>query len=136
GGGEDELRGGGETAGARGELGRSAAVLGHALVALALLLVRVDVERQRLAGGVAPDLLEPVRRAGAHGVRSEPDADARAPERLELREVLGYRALSHTLEATTPVRSEQQHELDAGVARRHGRGTGLVEAEVVELPDC
>ena len=58
---------------ASSSIGRQA-VLGEALLDLARLLVGVDVERQRLALGVASELLQPVARAGAHGVGGDPDA--------------------------------------------------------------
>ena len=65
-----------EAAGTGEQLDRPAAVLGQALLDLARLLARVDVERQPLGRRVAPELLEPVARAGADGVGGEPDPDA------------------------------------------------------------
>ena len=78
-----------EAAGVGQQLDRAAAVLGQALLDLARLLVGVDVERQRLVRRVAPELLEPVARAGANGVGGEPDPDSFVAQRLELAEVLG-----------------------------------------------
>src|SRR4029453_5510472 len=56
-----------ETARVREQLDRPQAVLVQALLDLARLLVRVDVQRQRLGRGVAAGLLEPGARTGANG---------------------------------------------------------------------
>ena len=82
-----------EAAGAGQELDRADAVLLEALVDFARLLVRVDVEGQRVLAGVAADLLEPVGWAGANGVGGKADLDAALPEPLDLVQVLGNRRL-------------------------------------------
>ena len=107
----------------------------QALLDLARLLVGVDVERQPLTLGIAPDLLEPVARAGAHGVGGDSDRDTRVSERLDLREVRGDGRLSHPLEAAALVRDVEQDDLDTRFGRRLGGGERLGRAEVVELPD-
>ena len=78
-----------EAAGAVEQLDRAAAVLGEALLDLPRLLVRMDVQRQTFGLRVAADLLEPVPRAGAHGVGGEADADAVGSQRFQLGEILG-----------------------------------------------
>ena len=117
------------------QLDGAEAVLGEALVDLARLLVGVDVERQRLAVGVASQLLQPVARAGAHGVGGDADRDPSAAKRFELTEVGGDGRLSHALEPTARVRREEAHERDPGLLGRLGRGEGRLGAEVVELAD-
>ena len=58
------------------QLDRPQAVLGEALLDLAPLLVGVDVQRQLVARGVAAELGQRRRRAGAHGVGGDTDADS------------------------------------------------------------
>jgi hypothetical protein len=58
-------------------------VLREALLDLPRLLVGVDVDREPLTLCVAADLLEPVGRAGAHGVGGQSDGAALA-QRLDL----------------------------------------------------
>jgi hypothetical protein len=81
------------------------AVLGEALLDLARLLVGVDVQRQTLRGCVAPDLLEPVRGARAHGVGGKPDGDAAAAQVLDLAQVLDDRLLPKARQPATAVRA-------------------------------
>ena len=57
---------------------------------LARLLVGVDVQRQLVLGGVAPELLEPVARAGTDGVGGDPDANPVGPQLLDLTEIRGH----------------------------------------------
>ena len=86
-----------ETAGARQQLDRAAAVLGEALLDLARLLARMHVQRQPLSFRVRADLLEPVARTGAHGVGGNADRDAVGAQRLDLGEVgatVGWRMRS------------------------------------------
>ena len=82
--GVDDRRARAEAAARVEQLDRAQPVLGEALLDLARLLVGVDVQRQLVLGGVAPELLEPVARAGADGVGGDADADPGAPQRLEL----------------------------------------------------
>ena len=88
-----------EATGAIEQLDRPAAVLCEALLDLARLLVGVNVQRQLLGERVAPELLEPVARAGADGVGGEADADPGGAERLELAQVVGRRLLAHARSA-------------------------------------
>ena len=111
----------GQAARAREELDRPTAVLGQALLDLLRLLVRVDVQWQLLRDGVPPDLLEPVGRAGAHGVGREPDAEARGAQRLDLSEVVAHRALAKAVEAASCVGDVEEHELDLGRSRQPRR---------------
>ena len=105
-----------EAAGAGEELDRAHAVLGDALLDLARLLVGVDVEREPLRGGVAPDLLEPVGGTGADGVGGKPDPHTAGAERLDLLEVGRGRLLAKAGEPPAGVGREQEHELDPGAS--------------------
>ena len=58
------------------QLDRADTVLGEALLDLPRLLVGVDVERRAPRGRVAAELLQPVARAGAHGVGGDADRDS------------------------------------------------------------
>ena len=124
-----------EAAGAFQQLDRPAAVLGQALLDLARLLARVDVQRETLGGRVASELLEPVARAGADGVGGEADSDAVLPQRLQLPEILGGRLLAHPRQAAARVGGEEEDEVDARVGGRFGGRARLLEPEVVELAD-
>src|SRR4029079_11564845 len=64
-----------EAPGGREQLDWPDAVLGEALLDLARLLARVDVEREALALRRLGGRLEPVARAGAHGVGGDAGAD-------------------------------------------------------------
>ena len=64
-----------EAPGSLEQLDRAQPVLGEALLDLARLLVGVDVQPQALRGRVASDLLQPVGRAGAHGVGGKADGN-------------------------------------------------------------
>jgi len=110
-------------------------VLGETLLDLAGLLVGVNVERHPLAGRVAADLLEPLHRAGAHGVGGDADGEALPAQSLDLVEKHMYGVLPEALDAASCVGDVQQHELDACLRRRVRRGTGLGGADVVELAD-
>src|SRR5581483_4311893 len=120
---------------ARKQLDRPEAMLGEALLDLARLLVRVHVQRELVRRGVPADLVEPVGRAGADGVGGEPHASARVAQRLDLTQVLGDRLLTESRQPSSPVSAEEQHLLDARLARRLDGGVRLREAEVVELAD-
>src|SRR5439155_25015546 len=115
------------------KLDRAEAVLGQALLDLAGLLVCVDVERQSVLVGIPAELLEPLARAGTHGVGGEADPDARVAELLEPAEILRHRVLPEAVDAAAAVGNVEEHELDAGLGRRLGSGVRLCEAEVVEL---
>ena len=116
-----------EAAGVGEQLDRAAAVLREALLDLARLLVGVDVERQPLARRVAADLLEPVARAGAHGVGGDADGDPGVAERLDLVEVGGDGRLAHPVEAAALVGDVEQHDRDPGVGGGLGGGERLGE---------
>src|SRR5438132_406228 len=92
-----------ETAAALEQLDRADAVLGEALLDLARLLVRVDVERQPLCDGVAAELLEPVRRARADGVGGDADADPALAQLLEAAQVLGDRVLAEAVDPAASI---------------------------------
>ena len=117
------------------ELDRPQSVLGEALLDLARLLVGVDVERRGLRLRVPPDLLEPVARAGAHGVGGDADRDPAVAKRLDLGEVRRDRRLSHPIEPTARIRDVQAGRSDPRLLGRLRRGEGGVEPEVVELAD-
>jgi len=110
-------------------------VLGDALLDLARLLVRVDVEDETAPFRIPADGLEPAAGTGADGVGGEADRDAALAEPLDLAEVVGRRRLAEAVEPTAPVRGVEEHERDPRCLRRLGRGHGLVEAEVMELAD-
>jgi hypothetical protein len=103
-----------EAAGLGEELDRPHSVLCQAFLDLLRLLVRVDVEDEALALCIGADLLEPVGRAGADGVRGDADAGARFPQLLDLLEVVGRRWLSEAFEAAARVGGEKEDELDTG----------------------
>ena len=124
-----------EAARLREQLDRPQPVLGNAFLDLARLLVGVHVQRQRLAGGVGAQLLEPLPRAGADGVGREPDSHSRRTHRLELLQVLGRRVLAEALQPAAPVGREQEDDLDPGLRRRLDRRVSLRQPQVVELPD-
>ena len=108
-------------------------MLGEALFDLLRLLVGVNVDGKLFALCVARDLPQPVGRARAHRMRSEPDRKARRAEALDLGEVGANRLLAEAGEATTSVRDVKQHKVDPGC---RGRLTGrecLGETEIVEL---
>jgi len=71
----DDGRAGAETAGVVQQLDRAQAGLGKALLDLARLLAGVHVQRQPVLVGVAPQLPEGVRGAGANGVGGDADRD-------------------------------------------------------------
>ncbi len=119
----------------REELDRPAAVLGKALLDLFRLLVRVNVQRQPICGGVAPDLLEPLGRAGADGVGGEPDADAGGAQGLDLLEVLPHRLLAEAVEAAACVGDVQHNELDSGRSGGSGGRMRFRNPDIVKLAD-
>ena len=94
------------------ELDRPHAVLGDALLDLARLFVRVDVQRQTVLVGVAAELDEPVARARTNGVGRDPDADAGVAELFEPAQVLGHRALPEASDAAARVRDVEEDERD------------------------
>ena len=124
-----------EAARACKQLDRAAAVLCQALLDLARLLVGVHVERERLGGGVAPDLLEPVGGAGANGVRSDSDAESRGPQGFDLGHVRRDRLLTKAGEPASRIGHVQEHELDARCRGGLRRSERFGDAEVVELSD-
>ena len=85
-----------------------------------------------LALGVAADLLEPVGRARADGVRGDADADPARAQPLDLVEVRSDGFLRERLDR---VRGVEEHELDPRFGGRLRGSEGGVEAEVVELAD-
>ena len=117
------------------ELDRPEAVLGEAIVDLAGLLVGVDVEDEALALGVAADLLEPVGRARADGVRGKADTRATGAERLHVAQVGRNGRLAEALDPAARVRDVEEDDRDSRVPRSVERGFGLRAADVVELAD-
>jgi CDP-diacylglycerol--glycerol-3-phosphate 3-phosphatidyltransferase len=117
------------------QLDRTDAVLLETLFDLARLLVRVDVQRESLSGGIATDLLEPVRRTRADGVGGEPDGDAPTAQVLDLPQVIGGRILAKARQPAAAVRGKQEDDLDPGLGRGLDRRQGLLETEIVELAD-
>jgi CDP-diacylglycerol--glycerol-3-phosphate 3-phosphatidyltransferase len=133
--GVDDRRSLAEAARAFQQLDGTETVLGEALLDLARLLVGVDMQRQLLRDCVAADLLQPVRRAGAHGVGGEPDTDVAAAQVLDLMQVVRHRVLPKAREAAAPVRGEQDDDPHTGLLGRLDRRERLGEAEVVKLAD-
>src|SRR5688500_14921982 len=131
----DHRRARAEAAGAAEELDRPHAVLGEALVHLARLLVRMDVEDETIPFRIAPDLLEPVGRAGAYRVGGKPDPHAVGAQRFDLAQVVRHRRLAQALAAAAPVRRVEEDEVDLCRRGRLDRCSRGLEAEVVELPD-
>jgi CDP-diacylglycerol--glycerol-3-phosphate 3-phosphatidyltransferase len=111
-------------------------VLGETLLDLSRLLVGVDVQRQLVLCGVAPELLEPVARARADGVGSDAHADSARPQLLDLTEIDGRRLLAEALDPAARVGDVEEDELDLGFRGCIGRGSRLLEPEVMELADC
>ena len=126
---------GAEAAGLGEQLDRAEPVLGDALLDLARLLAGVHVQRQFLARRVGAELLEPVARAGAHGVGGKPDPHAYRPYCLELHEVVSGRRLSKAVEPAAPVGGEQEHELDPSLGGSLDGSVRLGQPEVMELAD-
>src|SRR5439155_11345464 len=118
-----------------GQLDGAAPVLGNPLLGPPGLLVRVNVKREPVLLGVAPEPLEPVARAGPHGVGGDADADPRVAQLLEPAEVFVDRGLAEALDPASRVRRVEEHELDAGFDRGLCRGVCFAEPEVVELAD-
>src|SRR5258706_12943090 len=77
-----------EATASREELDRSHAVLGKALLDLARLFVRVDVQGQLVFRRVAAKRLQPVAGARPNGVGGNADADSRRAQLLEPTQVL------------------------------------------------
>ncbi len=124
-----------QATGAVEELDRPDAVLGDALLDLAGLLVGVHVKGKAFRRRVAPDLLQPVRRARPHGVRCEPDGDILCPQILDLAEVLHDGALPEAWKPAARVRGQEDDDADLSLRGGFGGSKGLRETEVVELPD-
>ncbi len=131
----DDRRARSETAARVEQLDRPQTVLGKALLDLARLLVRVDVQRQPVLRGVAAQLLEPRARAGADGVGGNPDPDPVSAQLLDLIDVRGHRVLPEALQAAARVGDVKEGELDSRLGRSLGRSMRLREPEVVELAD-
>ncbi len=95
----------------------------------------MDVERELRGSRVPAQLLEPVRGAGADGVRGDPDVDASRPERFETAQVVAHRVLPKALDSAARVGDVEEHELDPGLRGRFDDCVRDFEAEVVELSD-
>jgi len=91
------------------------------------------VQRQVVLCGVPAELRQSVRRARAHGVGGNANADALGAQSLELTEVLGHRLLAKPRDAAAEVARVEERQLDPGLGRSLGRSAGFVEAEVMEL---
>ena len=85
-------------------------------------------------GGVAAELLEPVRGTCAHGVGGDADGDPAAAQILQLADVLGRRILAKAGQAAACVGGEQQHDCYSSLRRRVDRCERFVEPEIVKLP--
>ena len=131
----DDGRARAEAAAGVEQLDRPQPVLGETLLDLARLLVGVDVQRQLVLGGVAPELLEPVAGTRTDGVGGDTDPDPAAPQLLELAEILGHRLLAEAVDPAARVRDVEQDELDSRLRRRLGRCPRRLQPEVVELSD-
>jgi glycoprotein endo-alpha-1,2-mannosidase len=129
----DDGRARAEAAAVREELDRAHAVLGHALLDLAWLLVGVNVERQLVLRRVAAELDEPLTWTGANRVRGHADTDPGSPQLLEPPQVLRDGRLAKAVEPTAGIGGVEEHELDPCVRRCSGGGVRLGEAEVMEL---
>ena len=117
------------------QLDRADAVLGEALLDLTRLLVRVHVQRQRLRCGVAADLLEPVRRTGAHGVGGDADCHPALTQILDLLQILRHGLLAEARQATARIGGEQNDDSNVRLFRSVDCRQRFVEAEIVELAD-
>ena len=85
--------------------------------------------------GVAGDLDEPVARARPNGVGRQPDTEPGGEQLLDILQVGRDRLLAKAIEAATPVRRVEHHELDAGGLCSLRRCVSLGQAEIVELSD-
>src|SRR5918996_3628459 len=117
----------------RQQLDRATPVLGETLLDLARLFVGVHVEQERLPLGVAPDLLQPVGRAGPYRVRRDANAATGFAQALDLAQVLPNRLLAETGKAAPRVRDVQEDELDPRRCAGLDCGLGLGKPEIVEL---
>jgi CDP-diacylglycerol--glycerol-3-phosphate 3-phosphatidyltransferase len=117
------------------KLDRTQAVLGETLLDLTRLFVGVDVERQRVLRGVAAELLEPVARARADGVRGDADAHSGRTQLLQLGQVRRDRRLAKAIDPAARVRDVEEDDVDPRLASSLDRCESLGEPEVVELPD-
>jgi CDP-diacylglycerol--glycerol-3-phosphate 3-phosphatidyltransferase len=122
-----------EAAGPGEKLDRAAPVLGPALLDLAGLFVRVDVERKSLCVCVVRNLLEPLGRTGPNGVGCHADPKTGRPEILDLREILLNRFLAEARKSTARIGDVEEDELDSGRLRRFSRGERLGVPKVMEL---
>jgi CDP-diacylglycerol--glycerol-3-phosphate 3-phosphatidyltransferase len=129
----DDRRARAEAAARVEQFDRPQPVLGLALLDLARLLVRMDVQRQLVLGGVGAELLEPVARTGADGVGGDADADSCSPQLLQLAKVGGDRFLAEARDPAARVGDVQEDELDSGLGGCLGSRASLLEPEVVEL---
>src|SRR2546429_8799002 len=134
-GGVDDRRVRPETALAAEQLDRPEPVLAQALLDLARLLVRVDVKGKSFGGGVATELTQRVRGAGADGVGGDADRDSLRAQCLELGEVAGDGRLPEAGDPSAEIARVKADERDAGLSRGLRRGARLLEPEVVELTD-
>ena len=93
------------------------------------------MERQVVRGGIRAELAQRVRRARAHGVGCDPDADTVGAKRLHLSQVLRDGLLAESGDAAAEVAGVEQHERDPGLGCRLSGGASLLRPEVVELAD-
>ncbi|MDQ3777610.1 MAG: hypothetical protein M3310_01895, partial [Actinomycetota bacterium] len=107
----DDRRPRSDTARVGEELDRPDPVLGKTFLDLARLLVGVDVEHELLAVCVAPDLLEPVARAGADGVGGTAHDRPRLAKLVELAKVGRNRRLPKARAPASGVGGQEQHDL-------------------------
>src|SRR5215813_11023658 len=110
-------------------------MLGEALLDLSRLLVGVDVQRQLVLGGIAPELLEPLAGTCPNGVGGDADANPGRLQLVELAQVCGHRLLPEAVDAAAGVGDVEKYELESRLGSRLGRCAPLLEPEVVELAD-
>src|SRR5262249_16329841 len=110
-------------------------MLGEALLDLSRLLVGVDVQRQLVLGGIAPELLEPLAGTCTNGVGGDADANPDLLQPVELAQVCRHRLLSEAVDAAARVGHVEEYELDSRLRGSLGRRSPLLEPEVVELAD-
>src|SRR5919109_113072 len=132
----DDRRARAQATGARQQLDGADAVLGEALLELARLLVGVDVEDETFGVRVPGDRLEPVGRAGTHGVGGDADAEALRAEPRDVVEVVVDACVPEALDTAARIGGVEEDEADARGGSRLRGGERFVVAEVVELADC
>jgi hypothetical protein len=117
------------------ELNRPHAVLGKALLDLARLFVRVDVQGQLVFSRVAAKRLQPVAWARPNGVGGNADADSCRAQLLEPTQVLRDGLLPEAIDPAAGVRDVEQDARDLRLGRRLGSCVRFGKSEIVKLAD-